>query len=572
MLFRLKTIITIAALVASASAGLAFVVDEDVEANRDAVRAAQTQLNDLGFDAGSPDGLFGRGTQGAIEAFFSRFGGSIEPGLTNEGLALIADVHNGRFGSVFDAGATVTPEGRLITNLFGVTDIQSHSPDCTGCNVTNMLLGAGDLNGDGADEAVMHQHATDGNFDVIDFATPLAIFSGTPGSIRPSRNPDFLPVDMPRRVHAREAVFADFNGDGVTDLFVAAHGLDAPPFPGEQNVLLLSGPDRLVDVSMTHLPILNDMAHGADASDIDGDGDIDIFVVTNEGETRTLPYLLRNDGNGSFSRVEANEIMDMEIVDFYATGRSFLAEYSTVRIADVNGDDAPDMLLLARGEEPSPAGARAPIKNSIILLNDGTGYFPTETVIELPTDRWGERTFTNDAEVIDLDGNGELDLILTQSTRPRNESWQGHYLQVLMQEDGTFFDRTHERLWSQGYNVALERLNFADKTRLADFDGDGDLDLVTSTLAPAYRDEIGDQAITIGLNDGTGRFLAVNPDYISEGRGDDRGYRARGQLIGDFDGDGIGEFLSYQLRGEYEDGPDRTFGAVLYIREAPSQR
>ena len=571
MALRVLAFFCLAFGLAAPAAVSAFEVDADVRSDRAAIEALQHQLNDLGFDAGEPDGVFGRRTQAAIEAFSTRFPGDGEAGLTPATLEHVLAIHRGRFASPFGAGILVEPSDYLPTSLFAATDIRTHSPDCENCNVTTMMHGSADLNGDGAADLVLHQHAQDRSYEVVDVPTPLSIFAGEPGSARSMHAPDFLPDPMPKRVHAREAVFGDFNGDGAKDVFVAATGLDAPPFPGEQNVLLLSGPAGLGDASESHLPAIDDMAHGADAADIDGDGDLDIFVVTNQGASDVLPYLLRNDGTGNFAMEEAASILDPALIDFRRSGRRFEAEYSTVRFADMNADGAPDLLLLARGEEPSRESRGATVRQSLLVLNDGEGRFPLDGVAELPTDRWGARTFTNDAEPIDLDGDGALDLVLTQSTRPRGGFWRGHYVQVLMQEDGQFVDRTAERLWPQGYDIDLDRLSFADKTRMVDFDADGDRDLVTATLSPAFRDSVGDQAITIGLNNGDGVFAPVDPDWIAEGPGGDRGYRARQQITGDFNGDGVADIASYQLIGDYGDGEDRTYGAAIYLhRPAPN--
>ena len=565
MLSTYRAFLISALLLCSPVTAQDFQIDEAVKSDRDAVRSLQSQLNDLGFDTGRPDGAFGRKTQAGIEGFATRFPTDGAEGLSQAMLDRIAVVHAGRFVSSFEEGLLVKPfDNAVNTRLLGVTDMRE-VPGCEACNATTFTLGAADMDGDGAVELLLHQHAQDSRFDVIDKATPMTIFSGRPGHGIARRDVDFVPKTMPSRVHAREAVFGDFNGDGLADVFVASHGLDASPFPGEQNVLLLTSPSGIIDVSETHLPMQNDMAHGADAGDIDGDGDLDIFVITNQGSTQVLPYLLRNDGTGRFTMEPASAILDPELIDFNRGGRRFEAEYSTVRLSDMNGDGAPDILLLARGEEPSRTGRGASVKSSVLLYNDGTGQFPLDTLVVLPTDRWGDQTFTNDADAVDLDGDGATDLVLTLSTRPRGGLWRGHYIQVLMQQDGAFVDRTAERIWPQRYDAPLERLNFADKTRLADFDGDGDLDIVTHTLSPAFRDQVGDQAITIGLNDGTGVFAPVDPDWISEGPGFDRGFRGRAQATGDFDGNGVADIVSYQLNGQYGDGPDRTFGVTVYV-------
>jgi hypothetical protein len=51
-----------------------------------------------------------------------------------------------------------------------------------------------------------------------------------------------FPVDSFKMVDPRKVLFGDFNGDGRLDMFIACHGWDTNPYPGEQNRLYLSEP------------------------------------------------------------------------------------------------------------------------------------------------------------------------------------------------------------------------------------------------------------------------------------------------------------------------------------------
>lgn len=182
----------------------------------------------------------------------------------------------------------------------------------------------------------------------------------------------------------------------------------------------------------------------------------------------------------------------------------------------------------------------------------------------LPTDRWGDRTFSNDAEAIDLDADGDLDLILVQSTR-RGE-WQGFYIQVLIQTDDGWADQTPDRIWPQGVDAPQDRIGFADKIHLADLDSDGDLDFVVTSSNPTFRDRVGDMPLSIGINDGTGHFSPQTPKWLTQGFG----WSARDMAVGDFDGDGDKDIISNELN--YINERDQTVGAMLSLhRMAPAQ-
>ena len=61
--------------------------------------------------------------------------------------------------------------------------------------------------------------------------------------------------------------FGDLNGDGRPDMFIAGHGWDAEPFPGEQNRLYLSRPGGGWRDATGELPRLSDFSHPAAISD-----------------------------------------------------------------------------------------------------------------------------------------------------------------------------------------------------------------------------------------------------------------------------------------------------------------
>ncbi|GAA4273077.1 VCBS repeat-containing protein [Aquimarina gracilis] len=122
------------------------------------------------------------------------------------------------------------------------------------------------------------------------------------------------------------------------------------------------------------------------SSDIDHDGDIDVFVGSNAepGKYGVAPenYLFENDGKGYFKKVASKELTTIGMV------------YDAVFI-DINQDTFEDLILV---------GHYMPIT---IMINDGEGNFRKEHIPSLEnTNGWW-----NAVSVHDMDKDGDLDIV-----------------------------------------------------------------------------------------------------------------------------------------------------------------
>ena len=154
------------------------------------------------------------------------------------------------------------------------------------------------------------------------------------------RSTSIFAAGAPTVQHPTEIVLADFNGDGVIDIFVADHGYDAPPHPGYQNVLALSTAEgKLLDAT-SGLPQQSlDFTHSAAAGDIDGDSDIDLFIGnvwggTDDGKS---PEIWLNDGTGAFT------VGDDRIPAEVAERNN--GAYLDVLLVDIDSDGDLDLVL-----------------------------------------------------------------------------------------------------------------------------------------------------------------------------------------------------------------------------------
>lgn len=180
---------------------------------------------------------------------------------------------------------------------------------------TNQFAGVGallDVNRDGfADLIASEGIFSDPNTLGADEATEtVAIFvhlnNGLGEFSRHSAN--MFNGEAPRVKHAREWLVADFDKDGFDDLFIADHGRDFAPFPGNKNTLLMNTPAGLKETTATALSTVNSYSHGATVGDVNGDGYPDLYINNDQRVESTHPSAAKkekrlwlNDGDGSFT-------------------------------------------------------------------------------------------------------------------------------------------------------------------------------------------------------------------------------------------------------------------------------
>lgn len=168
-----------------------------------------------------------------------------------------------------------------------------------------------------------------------------------------------LPSDL-GCLHPRKMVVADFNKDGKPDIFVACHGYDAPPFPGEKNRMILSNSSGY---SVSNAS--NDIGffHSASAADINGDGYPDI-VVTNNFDSKASVHFFINNRDGTFYK-------DYSRMPTNLGGKGFFS----VELVDIDGDGWLD--LITGGHEWEGG-------EGLIFINPKTNNFSSVTPLKIP--------------------------------------------------------------------------------------------------------------------------------------------------------------------------------------------
>jgi penicillin G amidase len=271
--------------------------------------------------------------------------------------------------------------------------------------------------------------------------------------------------------------WADIDGDGDLDLFVGFQ-------EGKPNRLYRNDGGRFVEVAgAAGIADLTD-TRAAAWGDFDADGHVDLYVgFTRRSETHNRLY--RNDGNG----VHFTDVGP-------AMGVDAIGETRQVSWVDFDNDGDLDLLVAFRD---------AP---NLLFRNDG-GHF-TSVGRELGID---DRRRTVGAVWFDFDEDGDLDLFTANQNGDTNGLFRNDRARFVdvARELGVDAPGRPETSGSNGPSVA-------------DVDGDGHLDLFVAGYGANF----------LYRNDGRGRFVEGAAEFGVKG-----GDKATPSRWGDYDNDGF---------------------------------
>ena len=203
----------------------------------------------------------------------------------------------------------------------------------------------------------------------------------------------------------RAVVFADFNGDGYPD--AAGHG-----FMDNTGAVVINQQGQGFQFAQS----LNRAEYyGADASDIDNDGDIDISVGdkiwlnNGAGVFADSGISLSTWGDREFCDINNDGYVDLVIAtgggcyvmlndgngDFVRDGKRTVGTFGYIAVGDIDGDGYADIVIA---------------NPFYVYLNDGSGGFDSPAYMNPSA---GTNAPSQDVEVADLNGDGRLDIIVS---------------------------------------------------------------------------------------------------------------------------------------------------------------
>ena len=311
--------------------------------------------------------------------------------------------------------------------------------------------------------------------------------------------------------------FGDIDGDGDLDLFVGAVNDDG-------FYLMRNDAGQFTDISATSgIELTAENTVSAGFGDYDMDGDLDLALAHwGNPEAADTETLWQNNGDGTFTSVSIpSGIAGSLLVPRDGDPPGVLADYTFAPMfTDLDDDGDPDMVMAAD------------FKTSQVLRNNGDGTF------EVITDRAVIKDDSGMGSAVgDYDNDGDMDWFVTAIYDDPSEADRniGNRLYRNL-GDGTFEDVTTD--------AGVDNGGWGWGACMEDFDNDGDLDLfhVNGFDASSAQGFLDDQ-VRYFENQGDGTFVSAATDAGLQDTG-----QGRGVICFDSDRDGdLDIFISNNL-------------------------
>ncbi|MFK7783074.1 FG-GAP-like repeat-containing protein [Psychroserpens sp.] len=299
-------------------------------------------------------------------------------------------------------------------------------------------------------------------------------------------NGDFAEVTNTPFPEARISVteFIDLDADGDLDLYFSGIAFDA--VQEFTHIYLNDGTGSFTQLSNPLLPEFQ--GSGAAIEDVDDDGDLDIMISAIDANDDFVADVYLNDGNANFTPAGSTAFIPVK--------------FASVAFLDSENDGDADIII--SGVQSNDVSLTA------LYLNDGAGNYSLD-----PNTNF-EQLSADDVDVADTDNDGDLDILMSGMNDANNVRT------ILYVNDGS------------GQFTELStgmQDTFAGSNAIADFDNDGDQDIVIIGSQDGGLPNIFN---IVYENLGNNEFIEVDViggEYIAN------------NVVDDFNGDGLSDII-----------------------------
>ena len=333
----------------------------------------------------------------------------------------------------------------------------------------------------------------------LSYAGQVRVMSGADGSVLLN-----VAGTEARSFFGQNVELVDWDGDGTLDVFSTSTSATVDGVNRTGQVRVVSGADGSDLLNVSGASEYESFGRDLDLVDVNGDGTLDFVHVDPSADVGSI----RDAGRVRIvSGADGTDLLN-ETGDYYE-------EFGEgVQIVDVNGDGTLEIVI------PRPAetvdGEYGAGRVRVLSGADGTELLNV-------TGTAASEGFGTDLQLVDVDGDGNLDLVSANSSATADGNSYAGQVRVVSGADGTDLLNVTGTAASEGFGRNLE---------VVDVDGDGTLDLVNAdafaTVDGQYS--VGRVRIVSGA-DGTDLINVV-------GEGANSRFGSNAQLL-DWNGDGV---------------------------------
>jgi hypothetical protein len=300
------------------------------------------------------------------------------------------------------------------------------------------------------------------------------------------------------------ATWADFNNDGFLDVYICNTANDGDE---QSKNMLFKNNGNGTFTRITAGEIVNDYGWslGASWADYDRDGFVDLYVANFNG----INYLYKNNGDETFTKITTGELVNESAASYGAYW------------ADINNDGWPDLFVV------NAFGTSLPPDQNCLFINNGDGSF-SKVVEGHIVNNIG---ISHGASWGDYNNDGFLDLFVS------NHDWSENKFNFLYKNNG---DGTFNQI--SDINVATD-INTSYGSAWLDANNDGHLDLIVANNKTSNRHNF----FYISNGDGTFNSILTDPVYVDV-------LRSFGMTISDYNNDGFADVFVSTYSTSQENG------------------
>ena len=421
-----------------------------------------------------------------------------------------------------------------LTNIqqAGEIDFRAYAPaisPTSGKQMTSgwfFVLATGDLNNDGYDDIVIGPNVFDPNTTVGSQANnvkldlpwvKLIVLFFNPLTKQYEINVE-LQSRMPIMQYAHNGIIKDFNGDGYTDFLAVGTGPDQGQPCGEPPVLMLGSAQGLYDASNL-LPRYSGYAHQFAVGDFNNDGVTDFYIINNpwvptdSSDSRILLCEYRKfPGTNSSFILLSNKNKSWDIKE--TTFDSLASLFSKNPQVGFNGAKASDIDGDGNIDLILTGGNWSSFVDKVLFLKgDGKGNFNFNSSFSINDYSGG--FFAPDIGVINIDNEKNKSLVISM-TNSSKSPWFGSEFKVLKFNGSNWSDTTSSHFLE---SKIIDNDSHCINVNFVDINNDGSLDLICTHWNTFQTNEKGKYHPRVWIRTSDGYFTPTyhqNIDLIGK--------------------------------------------------------